>query len=174
MWSPSYVSRHLASPLSTTPLRHPASLLSGVEVSGAVRPPPQIAGAGGRSRCLPQGQGSLWQVPSWNPGVGALAIQTCFVPCLLPISFAPALSLPLPLASVAKGGRIGLVPLVLTYLDNRNCLKWVKFPYLFTKIYINHKVTEIGPFAVIPNIVLQNNWSEIDFGGLIRGPNHLL
>lgn len=106
---------------------------------------------------------------SANPCVAAWHCQNSSVPCTPPFIIPPALSSHLPLISLAKGGRIGLFPLVLTYLDIEIIISELGF-----HIYITYNVTQICPFTVITNEVILNNLSEIDFGGLFWGPPNIV
>lgn len=60
------------------------------------------------------------------------------------------------------------------YLDIEIIIKRIRFPYLYTKIFITHNVTEICPCAVLTHVVIQNNLGKRDFGGQIWGPDHPL
>lgn len=143
-------------------------------------------------RYLPQGLGSQCQAPalggewggqgSGNPGIGIArplspaprppCIAPCSVPCTTtPLVLLPALSPCLPLTFAKREDWI--IPPGLD-IDIEINLKGVRFPCLFTKVSITHIATHTCPVTAITNKVIQNNFSEIDLGGLIWGPNHLL
>lgn len=83
----------------------------------------------------------------------------------------PALSPRLPLTFAKREDWI--IPLGL-HTDTEINLKGVRFPCLFTTDSVTHIATHTCPVTAITNEVIQNKFSEIDLGGLIWGPNHLL
>lgn len=131
-------------------------------------------------RCLPQSLGSQCQAPAlggewrgvrlWEPRYWYC--QTS-VPCTTPppLVMLPALSPCLPLTFAKREDWI--IPPGLD-IDIEINLKGVRFPCLFTKVSITHIATHTCPVTAITNEVIRNNFSEIDLGGLIWGPNHLL
>lgn len=130
---------------------------------------------------LPQGLGSQCLAPAlggeWgggqgcgNPGIGIARPLSLAHPPPPPVML-PALSPCLPLTFAKLENWI--IPPGLD-IDIEINLKGVRFPCLFTKVSITHIATHTCPVTAITNEVIQNNFSEIDLGGLIWGPNHLL
>lgn len=110
-----------------------------------------------------------------NGGGKAVGTQVLVLPDLCPLPpppiMLPALSPCLPLTFAKREDWI--IPPGLD-IDIEINLKRVRFPCLFTKVSITHIATHTCPVTAITNEVIQNNFSEIDLGGLIWGPNHLL
>lgn len=86
---------------------------------------------------------------SGNPCAALWCCQTSFGPCI------PQTPCHHPcLGHHLQRGEDWSVPIGLDILRYRDYHKWVRFPYLLTKIYITHSnVTQICPFTVITNEV---------------------
>lgn len=111
-------------------------------------------------RDRPSRQGKRKQ-GSRNPCVALWCCQTSFDPCI-PQRPHPPCNSPCPvitpaLAIICRGGRIGLSPLVSTYLDVEIIISELSFHiYLLTFISPTVSLKYVCPFTVITNEVILN------------------